>query len=211
MYGGGVTRWCSLSKRPDDICYNIVDLEDAFTTGELQFDVVREALFKLAEKPNRDTSDMSEAEQIAYLRAVSIGKGIDSCLEAFKGNYTAIMAGTFSESLVEASELRGQFAKIKNLAGERIFTARRKTELEVSGHRIIGNVLSGILPVYEQLAANKWDQNSLDDHLKQVERALLLDLRGISNVEQALHGMADFISGMTDRYALRTSQMLSGT
>lgn len=140
----------------DDICYNIVDLEDAFTTGELQFDVVRGALFDLADKPNKDTSDMSEAEQIAYLRAVCIGKGIDSCLEAFKANYSAIMTGTFSNSLVEAGKLRGQFDEIKKLAGAKIFTARRKTELEVSGHRVIGNVLSGILPIYEQLATNNW-------------------------------------------------------
>ena len=195
----------------DDICYNIVDLEDAFTTGELQFDVVRGALFDLADKPNRDTSDMSEAEQIAYLRAVSIGKGIESCLEAFKANYNAIMIGTFSQSLVESGKLSKQFEKIKDLSKKRIFTARRKTELEVSGHRIIGNVLSGILPVYEQLAANRWDRSSLDDHSKQVERALRLDLREISDVEQALHGMADFVSGMTDRYALRISRMLSGT
>jgi dGTPase len=195
----------------DDICYNIVDLEDAFTTGELQFDVVHKALFDLADKPNRDTSGMSQAEQIAHLRAVSIGKGIESCLEAFKSNYNDIMAGTFSQSLVEAGKLSKQFDEIKKLAGARIFTARRKTELEVSGHRIIANVLSGILPVYEQLAANKWDENSLEDHSKQVVRALQLDLREVSNVEQALHGMADFISGMTDRYALRISRMLSGT
>lgn len=195
----------------DDICYNIVDLEDAFTTGELQFDVVRSALFDLAEKPNRDTSEMSESEQIAYLRAVSIGKSIESCLDAFKEHYNAIMAGTFSNSLVEASKLSGQFDEIKKLAGARIFTARRKTELEVSGHRIIGNILSGIRPIYEQLAVNDWEQDSLDDHSKQVVRALLLDLRGISTEEQALHRMADFISGMTDRYALRISRMLSGT
>jgi dGTPase len=195
----------------DDICYNIVDLEDAFTTGELQFDVVRSALFDLADRPNRDTSEMSEAEQIAYLRAVSIGKGIDSCLEAFKVNYTAIMDGAFSRSLVDAGRLSDQFNAIKKLAGARIFTARRKTELEVSGHRIIGNVLSGILPAYEQLATNNWEPSKLDDHSKQVVRALSLDLRGISSVEQALHGMTDFISGMTDRYALRISRMLSGT
>ncbi len=195
----------------DDICYNILDLEDAFTTGELQFGVVRGMLFDLASKPNRGASNMSEPEQIAYLRAVAIGKGIESCFEAFKANYSAIMAGTFSRSLLEAGKLGEQFENVKDLAKKRIFTARRKTELEVSGHRIIGNVLSGILPIYEQLAANNWDQNCLDDHSKQVERALLLDLREISSVEQALHGMADFISGMTDRYALRISRMLSGT
>lgn len=195
----------------DDICYNIVDLEDAFTTGELPFDVVRTALFNLADRPNRDTSEMSEAEQIAYLRAVSIGMGIESCLEAFKANYKDIMDGTFSKSLVEAGKLSDQFKAIKDLAGARIFTARRKTELEVSGHRIIGNVLSGIKPVYEQLALGKWDESKLIDHTKQVVRALSLDLRGISNAEQALHGMTDFISGMTDRYAVRVSRMLSGT
>lgn len=195
----------------DDICYNIVDLEDAFTTGELPFDTVRSALFELADKPNGDTSAMSEAEQIAYFRALSIGKGIASCVEAFKENYSAIMAGSFSRSLVEAGKLSGQFDAIKTLAGARIFTARRKTELEVSGHRIIWNVLSGILPVYEQLAANGWNKDSLDGHATQVERALSLDFREISSAEQALHGMADFISGMTDRYALRISRMLSGT
>jgi dGTPase len=195
----------------DDICYNIIDLEDAFTTGELPFDVVRGALFDLADKPNQDTSDMSKAEEIAYLRAVSIGKGIDSCLEAFKGNYSAIMDGTFSRSLVEAGQLSRQFNGIKELSTKRIFTARRKTELEISGHRIISNVLSGILPVYEQLAANNWDRNHLDGHANQMVRALQIDLRGVSNPEQALHSMGDFISGMTDRYALRISRMLSGT
>jgi|31_taG_2_1085359.scaffolds.fasta_scaffold01291_1 dGTPase len=195
----------------DDICYNIVDLEDAFTTGELSFEVVQEALFRLANRPNRDRAGMNQSEEIAYLRAVSIGKGIESCLEAFKANYSAIMAGTFSKSLVEAGELSDQFEKIKTLSGARIFTAQRKTELEVSGHRIIGNVLSGISPIYEQLATNNWDEEKLNDHSRQIVRALSLDLRDISNVEQALHGMTDFVSGMTDRYTLRISRMLSGT
>jgi dGTPase len=200
-----------LVEAADDICYNIIDLEDAFTTGELPFSDVRKALFELAERPDRDTLGMSEAEQIAFFRAVSIGKGIDSCIQAFRDNYKAIMDGTFSKSLVEAGELSGRFTDIKKLAGERIFTARRKTELEVSGHRIIQNVLSGILPVYEKLAENGWNKDGIDSHSKQVVRALQLDLRGISSPEQAMHGMADFISGMTDRYALRISRMLSGT
>lgn len=213
----GVQRWrrrhplVFVVEAADDICYNIVDLEDAFTTGELSFEVVQKALFDLANRPNRVQTGMNESEEIAYLRAVSIGKGIESCLEAFKANYSSIMAGTFSKSLVEAGKLSDQFKEIKTLAGARIFTAQWKTELEVSGHRIIGNVLSGISPIYEQLAANDWDEDKLDDHSRQVVRALSLDLRDISNVEQALHGMTDFVSGMTDRYTLRISRMLSGT
>jgi hypothetical protein len=51
----------------------------------------------------------------------------------------------------------------------------------------------------------------LDNHTQKVAQALVRDLLGISSAEQALHGMSDFISGMTDRYALRISRMLSGT
>lgn len=46
----------------DDICYNIVDLEDAFTTGELPFDTVKKILHETAGKPNRDVAGYSQAE-----------------------------------------------------------------------------------------------------------------------------------------------------
>jgi dGTPase len=195
----------------DDITYNIVDLEDAFVTGELSFQAVRETLLKVAGKLNSDTTDQSEAEQIAYLRARSIGSAVDACVEAFMENYDEIMQGTFSDDLISASSLGAVFSEIKKLAREGIFTAPRKTELEISGRRIIANVMSGILPVYEELARGSWDKDSLSAHSKQLVRALSLDLRDVSDVESALHAHADFISGMTDRYALRISRMLSGT
>ncbi|MBX8802034.1 dGTP triphosphohydrolase [Pseudochrobactrum asaccharolyticum] len=195
----------------DDVCYNIVDLEDAFTTGELPFDTVKKILHEVAGKPNRDVTGYSQAEHIAFLRALSIGKAIDSCFEAFTRNYEEIMAGTFSASLAEAGPLAPLFNDIKKLSRDQIFTARRKTELEVSGRRTIGNVMSGILPVYENLAQVKWDASKLSEHCQQLTRALDLDLRDINSPVQALHALADFTSGMTDRYALRISRMLSGT
>lgn len=195
----------------DDICYNIVDIEDAFTTGELPFDTVKKILHEAAGKPNRDVTGYSQPEHIALLRALSIGKAIDSCVEAFTTNYEAIMAGTFSMSLAEAGPLAPLFHEIKKLSRDQIFTARRKTELEVSGRRTIGNVMSGVLPVYEDLARAKWDVTKLSDHSRQLARAFDLDLREISSPGQALHALADFTSGMTDRYALRISRMLSGT
>ena len=89
--------------------------------------------------------------------------------------------------------------------------AKAKAIHQVSGRRIIDNVLTGILPVYEDLALKGWDRDRLEPYSKQLVRALDLDLRDINDAEQALHGLADFTSGMTDRYALRISRMLSGT
>ena len=195
----------------DDICYRIVDLEDAFTTGELPYEVVREALQDLTGAAPRDRGDKTEAEHIGLLRAMAIGAAIRSAVETFKAHYPAIMAGQFSGGLVERCTVGPIFQRIGKLAEDRIFTAPRKTELEVSGRRIIDNVLTGILPVYEDLALKGWDRDRLEPYSKQLVRALDLDLRDINDAEQALHGLADFTSGMTDRYALRISRMLSGT
>ena len=195
----------------DDICYRIVDLEDGFTTGELPYEQVRDLLQEVTGTAPRDRGDRTEAEHIEVLRAMAIGAAIYACVEVFRQNYAAIMAGQLSGGLIERSKVGPIFLRIADLAVDRIFTARRKTELEVSGRRVIENVMTGILPVYEDLAQKGWDRDGLEPYSKQLVRALGLDLRDIGDAEQALHALADFTSGMTDRYALRISRMLSGT
>lgn len=194
----------------DDICYNIVDLEDAFTTGELPFETVKNLLQRAAGNPNRDVSDLNQAEHIALLRALSIGAAVESCFDAFKANYNAIMEGSYSKSLADDGPNAALFAEMKKLSRDEVYTARRKTELEVSGRRVIANVMSGVFPVFEDLATGNWDLGKLKAHNCQLVRALDLDLREVNGAEQALHALADFVSGMTDRYAVRIARMLSG-
>jgi dGTPase len=194
----------------DDICYNIVDLEDAFTTGELPFETVKALLHKAAGSPNRDTAGLSQSEHIALLRALSIGKAVQSCLEAFKAHYEAIMSGAFSGSLIDAGPSASVFDEMKRLSRDQVFTARRKTELEVSGRRVVGKVLSGVLPVFDELSVVNWNPDKLSAHNQQLIRALNLDIRNVADAEQALHALADFTSGMTDRYAVRVARMVTG-
>lgn len=194
----------------DDICYNILDIEDAFTTGELPYEKVVAILSELARPRDDSTGDRNQAEQVALLRAMAIGNAINSCVLAFQTNYEPIMAGTFSGALTEVCDMAPIFENMRKLSTDHIFTARRKTELEISGRRIIANVMSGILPVYEDLATVGWDTDRLSSRSLQLVRALDLDLRNLSAPAEALHALADYTSGMTDRYALRISKMLSG-
>lgn len=198
-----------LVEAADDICYEIVDLEDAFTSGDLDENTVIEAL-KPISNPNKDISDKSHSEQIAYLRATAIGKAISSCVKSFKENYEDIMQGQFNNSLVKASDLASAFEDISGLASKRIFTARRKTELEVSGRSVLRRVMSNLIPVYEELSAKGWDAQRLSPHNIQILGALEIDLKSIKTNAEALHSMSDFVSGMTDRYAVKVSKQLSG-
>ena len=198
-----------LVEAADDICYEIVDLEDAFTSGDLDEDTVIDALRPISGK-NGELQGDTPAAQIAYLRSISIGSAISACVAAFQENYEGIMQGEFNSSLIEASSLSEEFSRIHGLARKRIFTARRKTELEVSGRSVIRRVLDSLLPLYEELSQRDWDTEKLGSHFQQVIRAIDLNLDLVDSNATALHSMADFVSGMTDRYAVRVSKQLSG-
>lgn len=199
-----------LVEAADDICYNIMDVEDAYTSGDLQFDVVDAALSPLAGKVNQNRDGQLEQERIEEMRARGIGAAVNACVEAFKAHYDSIMAGTFSSSLIEVSAKADEFSKIKELARNRIFKGRRKTELEVFGRNVIHRVLDGIFPVIQELHDVGWRQKKLSGYSKQVVRALGLDLRDAEDSYTALHAMTDYVSGMTDRYTVKAAEMLAG-
>ncbi|WP_202903884.1 dGTP triphosphohydrolase [Halocynthiibacter namhaensis] len=199
-----------LVEAADDICYNIIDLEDAFTSGDLSYQDVRDLLSPLSAFSTDRRDGSTEAEHISHLRALAIGGAVFACIQAFKAKYGDIMSGKFSDGLVDVSDKSDTFAAIKTIANQQLFTSARKTKLEVSGRATIHNVLNGITPVYAALQDKGWDKGKLGDYEKQVARALELDLRDVTDSYSALHSMADFTSGMTDRYAVKMSRMLSG-
>jgi dGTPase len=199
-----------LVEAADDICYNILDLEDAFTANDLSFDRVIELMEPICGKPNRDLGSASTSELISYYRARSIGSAIAACVDAFKDNYEEIMSGEFSTSLVEESTKADEFATIKDVMKREIFSAKRKTELEVGGRNVIRKTMDGLYPVFEDLAHCKWEPAKLTNYNQKVVRALNIDLRLAKSPYDALHCFSDFVSGMTDRYAVHISKMLSG-
>ncbi|MCX8999806.1 dNTP triphosphohydrolase [Rhizobiaceae bacterium BDR2-2] len=211
---GGASWWCRhplvfLVEAADDICYNILDLEDAFLCRDLTFGGV-EALLSAVSGKKDYASGNTPQENVAYLRARAISAAIGACVEAFTENYDAIMRGEFAGALVDVSAQAENFRRIEETARERIFTSARKTELEVSGRNVVHRVLDGVLPVYEALAACDWDAGKLKGYERQLERALAIDLRNARDPFSALHSLADFVSGMTDRYSLKIARMVTG-
>ena len=197
-----------LVEAADDICYNIVDLEDGFSAGELSFHTVEDLLSAVAIKTGRNQAEYSEYEKISYLRARAIGGGIKACVEAFKDNYDAIMDGSFSGSLIEESSEAKNFKRIKDFSHAQLFTAPRKTKLEVQGRNVIRRVLDGLCPVYEALVRHNWKIEELPSYERQVISAVGLDLRDVVDAYSAMQSLTDFVSGMTDRYAVRTAELL---
>lgn len=203
-----------LVEAADDICYRILDLEDAATVGDLSTTQVIDCLEMIAGRPNRaDDPHMTAREIVAMRRAGAIHQAIEAAVEAFMANYDAIMDGSFSDGLMEVSSKAEAFGQMKEISNARIFTARRKTELEIAGRQVIFAVLDHFHGLYGDLRGCDWDVEvflAQHGYWAKLVRAVDLDLRGITDEYTAMHSLADFVSGMTDRYAVKVRDMVAG-
>ncbi|MDY0198127.1 MAG: deoxyguanosinetriphosphate triphosphohydrolase [Tenuifilaceae bacterium] len=203
-----------LVEAADDICYQIMDIEDAHKLNILSFKQVEELLLglfsletdsKWLDKINRTLTEVDdENEKVAFLRAMAIGKLTTECSTQFKENYKAIMQGNMEQSLFSllSNHLQGAIDTIKKVSIDKIYNHRTVVEIELAGHKIIGTLLDKICPALT---------SKNDDYAKKVLK--LIPSQYINKNDSKYHQLMsaiDFISGMTDVYALEMYRTFEG-
>ncbi|HVB58547.1 MAG TPA: deoxyguanosinetriphosphate triphosphohydrolase [Candidatus Acidoferrales bacterium] len=206
--------WCRhplafLVEAADDICYSIVDIEDGFSLGYLNFEEAKEVLGPIA----RDAwlrDDMAQQEVVGKLRAVAIGELIKEVSKAFIENERALLEGTFEDEILNRTQYKENVRRAKSVAREKIYWSERKTRIEIAATEI----LTGLLEFYCQVVSDfehvKWDATKLSGRSQQLARLVPNFAKGITTRYDAWLRVTDFISGMTDRYALDLYRKLKG-
>lgn len=198
-----------LVEAADDICYNIVDVEDAYTLGDLQFSTAEKLLGPLAREISYG-EDMEEREKVAYLRALAIGGTVKELASVFIKNKIQLMNGEFSNSLISASNVESEFREIEKVAKTRIYTTRTKTILELAGHKIIHGLLDEFIKVVFDLREHNWDVEKVSAHTDKLIRYTEANFSRVDSLYDGLLYITDYVSGMTDRFALDTYRKLYG-
>jgi dGTPase len=199
-----------LVEAADDICYAIVDIEDGYELGYLNFREAKDVLAPMAGDRVALSSSMEEREQIAKLRAVAIGQLVDECSAVFLDNEVAILAGEFSSEIVDLTKFCSDFRNAKALAAHKLYNSDRKTKLEIAGSEIIGGLLDIFDEVVTDLMNTDFDRSKLNARSQQLARLMGASLGPAEDAYQALLFVTDFVSGMTDRFAVETYRTLKG-
>jgi len=193
----------------DDICYGIVDLEDGHRLGRVSFDDVRALLGPIAFPDGQsDTSSYRQLDddngRVEYLRARAIGNLVRAALDAFRDAYDAILDGRHERDLAACSRFAPQLDAIAKLSRERIYATPSVLQIEAAGFEILGGLLSKIVPA---LARQHGQRSAADRKIAQTIPPQFA--RGSTPYERLL-GATDYISGMTDTFALRLFRRLHG-
>lgn len=199
-----------VTEAADDICYQIMDLEDAHKLKIIGLQEVVELLLGFfgstdKEKMQRLMNHLDDPnEKIAYLRSNAIGAMVVDCADVFSKNEETILAGEFRGTLVDNMNprLKDAYAKCSATAWNKIYCAPEVVDIELAGNRIITYLLDTLMD-----AVMNPDKN--------YSRLLLNIIPGqydtsASTLYERIQSVLDHISGMTDVYALDLFRKLNG-
>ncbi len=194
----------------DDICYEIMDIEDAHKLGLLPTSEVISLLLTYFdnERQERCCRVMSRLddpnEKIAYLRSCIIGHLVEACARTFADHEAEILAGTFEGPIINripAPASEGYRACVK-LSWQRIYTAADVVNIELAGNRIISDLMERLVKAVCHPALT-YSQLLLSQVPKQYDIAA-------DNLFSRVQAVVDHTSGMTDVYALEMYRRLNG-
>lgn len=201
-----------LVEAADDICYRLVDYEDGFRLGILPFHEVRDAFLAVTGDPkdaDRAEKIRDQKDQIAFLRAQAIGAAIMQTADAFLAHEAAILAGTFDQELLSLDlPARDALQAIKTHSRATIYATTRGVEIEAAGYEVLGGLLDFFFGAVDDLARNGRRAARRSEKLASLVPGQFLAPE--ASAYERLLRMTDFVSGMTDSYAVSLYKKLRG-
>ncbi len=201
-----------LSEAADDICYRVIDIEDAVEINEISPGEARELYFGLLGDQKKEYHNQANLPQ---LRAEVIGRLIEVFWEVFVSNYDEIMSGSRVDDLKAGLSPQDSecIASVKTANTTKIFTAEKKIRVEIGSYQVMGRILKAFGKATHALSEHQ--------DLKSVpfiaQRCLSLAWSQdylAANATQPftwwVHQTLDFISGMTDDRAIEISNSING-
>lgn len=199
-----------LVEAADDICYQMMDIEDAHKlklltheeTKELYLLFFDEKRKKRIEEICRIVTDANE--QIAYLRSCVIGALIKECTRVFIENEEQILEGKFEGALIKhiSDPLRTAYGSCSKVAYQKIYRSDLVLDIELAGFRVISTLIDLMI-------------HAVRSPEKAYSQLLINRISGQYNVNaptlyEKIQAVLDYISGMTDVYALDLYRKIKG-
>lgn len=214
----GDYKWCRhplalLVEAADDICYHIVDIEDGYKLGCLSYEETVELLKPISCKST--DKKINKKEYVEYLRATAIGSMVDGVAACFIDNYEKIMSGDINKELVIKTSYADNFAKLKKVAKSRVYTNKDIIDVEAAGFNVLGSLLSVFIEAVEEAFYCKKNKKSLHAWERTILKMIPDGFIGHDSVpvddryERTLR-IFDFVSGMTDSYAVSMYKKIQG-
>ena len=201
-----------LVEAADDICYEVMDIEDSHKLKILSFEETEDLLLGFFDEPEKqrirkriEEEGVTDVhEKVVYMRACVIGLLERRCVDAFAANEQKLLDGALEGCLIDhISPLeREAYRRCEMVSRQKIYNSKPVLDVELSGYNIMETLLTALVEAAAepqryysrqliQRFSSQYDINS-------------------PNLETRIQAVIDYISGMTDLFALDVYQKIKG-
>ena len=193
-----------LVEAADDICYRVVDVEDGFRAGELEYREI-EPLYRAVVTGNdawtKAASISTDEKRVEYLRARTIDVLVREAAQIFSDAEKAILDGAFDGELVSLIPHAEALEAFRDLARKNVYQAAPVIGIRHPGSSALGELLEAFVG-----ATEKWAAGQRDPGMQEVLAMVPVQFVDADRVaSEALYGrvigLTDFVAGMTDSFA----------
>jgi dGTPase len=205
-----------LVEAADDICYRVIDFEDAHRLGIISAEKLQELFlgffdeetgYNAREKVEANLSNVIDANQkVQFLRAKLINHLVYRSRDIFLENQRNLLDGTLTKPLIDLLPEREKLLmkEIDSFSVNQIYNHRSVIEIEVAGYNVIGALLEHFAYAVMQPVSGKSTKV-----LKLIPAQFGVDIKA-NSLYKNLQGVVDYIAGMTDLYAMDLYKKIKG-
>jgi dGTPase len=188
-----------------------MDLEDGFRLGLLSFKDTEELLMPLIDATKLKGYDArNENDQIGYLRARSISDIVQELATVFADEENNILTDKFENDLISVIPTAKALENIKVISVNKIYSYRSVVEREVEGYEVLGGLLDAFITAANEAAEGKASFKN-KNLLKLIPNQFLQNNgKPHDDLYTRLLNITDFVSGMTDTYAVSLFRKIRG-
>ena len=213
--------WCRhplafLVEAADDISYRVIDIEDGFRLGYFGYDEVVDLFWPILANPEQQAPRISTIRdpknRVQLLRAKVINAAIIQARDCFLDNETDILAGRFDTPLLDKIPLGVEMDRLVDVARERIYRAPEVVEIQAAGYQVISDLLEYLCQVIDDIAERGDRASPRSQTIARLvpDQFLGGGRKPAANAYLRLLRLTDFISGMTDSYAVSLYKKITG-
>jgi dGTPase len=204
-----------LVEAADDICYLIIDLEDAYRMKVISYtqfvDMVAPLLGNHFDRAKLNRMK-DEGQQIGLLRALAINQLVNECAQLFNENEPGILQGSFDKALSDMVPSQTYTKQIGQYSFEHIYNSQKVLEIQAAGFEVLPGLMEIFIDALEDYYAHKNKGAAKNINIVRMLPKHITDVEFLdsSTFYTRSRKILDFVSGLTDKYAVSLYRKLKG-
>jgi dGTPase len=204
-----------LVEAADDICFLIIDFEDGYRLKRIDFEDIRqpfEAIINDDQVVDQAKKIREEDQRIAYLRSKVINSLIGQVSRCFMEHAGEIIDASFDKDLISQIPASETLNHVRMVSIREVYSARDIVEIEAAGFEVLSGLLGSFVVAVNDIATKGKKATEKNKKLVQLippqflKQPHLPDQDGYIRILQVV----DFVSGMTDSYAVTLFKKIRG-